>query len=180
MAIALLVASVGTPAWLARGKPGYSALHHSISELGEIGSPIGTLTNAYFAALGVAAWWLLWSLAEANRELPVEALWMMSGIGFGYVGAALFPCDVGAPLSGTWRNTAHNAFGAVQYVGGAVGLFTLSDAASGLGQTVFAWLAGAVAVGATGISLLTAYRGLLQRVAELALFVGLVVLAWSP
>ena len=97
-------------------------------------------------------------------------------IAIGYIGASLFPCDPGSPLSGTPRQAFHNLAGAVEYIGGG---FALMDIARDFGPPFR--LAGFVVLAAAiGLSIVpaSAGRGILQRAAELCLFGGLALAAW--
>ena len=94
----------------------------------------------------------------------------------GYLGAAVFPCDVGSPFSGSNRQAMHNLGGAVEYLGGAAALLRLAEHN---GQPFKAL--GFIVLGVTiGISLplLAPVRGLVQRVGEPCLFGGLALALW--
>ncbi len=151
-------------------KPGYSHTRDTISELGEVGDPNARLVAyGWFlpvgVALGVVAL-LVYTPAPAAGALTLC-------IAIGYVAAALAPCDRGAPAVGSPRQALHNLGGAVEYVGGAAVLFRLSET----GGSPYLVAAGAVAVAVVVFSLpaLAAVRGLVQRMAEMALFGGLVL-----
>ena len=153
-------------------KPAYHHAKHTISELGEIGAP-----DERRVALGVFLPVGLFALVAAvalTGTAPAAAA-LAAAIAVGYIGAAMFPCDPGAPAVGSWRNTLHMAFGAVQYLGGGVALTALSES---FGQPFeaagFLVLGGALLVGYLRSSLM---RGLVQRVVEGALFGGLLLAA---
>lgn len=159
--------------FFARRKPGYSHLHHTISELGETGSrDQRPVAFAWFLPIGLA---LLLVACLLRSHSPAASLLALA-IGIGYAGAALFRCDRGSPLSGTWRQSLHNLAGGVEYIGGGMALVTL---ARDLGAPFR--IAGFVVLGAAiALSVLpsTGPRGAVQRVAELCLFGGLVCAAW--
>lgn len=158
---------------LARRRPGYSHIKHTISELGERGAPderlVGFGVFLPVGALALAAAYLLYP-----AHTPIAALALC--IAIGYVGAALFPCDPGSPTVGSARQGVHNLAGAVEYIGGA---FALIVTAESLGET-FKYLGFAVLAATAVLSLVptSAVRGLVQRCAELCLFGGLAWATW--
>lgn len=149
-------------------KPAYSHLRHTISELGEIGAPQARLVAiGVFLPIGIVTLLVAWLVRGRETETVALALCLATG----YIAAALFPCDVGSPVSGTWRQAAHNLGGAVEYIGGAFALMGIAAHAGDPFRTL-----GIVVLGAAiAISLapLAGVRGLVQRVAELCLFGGL-------
>ena len=158
---------------LAPRKAGYSHVMHTISEIGELGARDQRFVAlGLFLPVGLCLLFVAWLLRPAS--MPAAALALC--IAIGYIGAALFPCDPGSPLSGTPRQALHNLAGAVEYIGGGFALMTL---ARPLGQPFK--IAGFIVLGvAVGLSLVPAGagRGILQRVAELCLFGGLALAAW--
>lgn len=158
---------------LGRRKAGYSHCLHTISELGERGA-----CDARFVALGLflPVGLLLLAAAAVTWRGDARAGALALCIGVGYLGAACFPCDPGSPRSGSWRQGMHNLAGGVQYIGGAMALMALAP-----GQGMVFQLAGAVVLGcgiAIGLLSPTAWRGALQRVAEVCLFAGLAYPLW--
>lgn len=158
-------------------RPGYSHLRDTISELGEVGAAEGRRVSfGVFlpVGLGLAAYGFLVrqsTLAAAN-ELAMLAFCVAAG----YVVAAFFPCDPGSPLSGSFRQGIHNLGGAVEYIGGALALFRLAEVQGEpfqlLGAIVFP--AGLL----LSLPQLAKVRGLIQRVAETALCLGLFLPLW--
>jgi len=149
-------------------KPAYRHVRHTISELGEIGAP-----HARLVALGVflPVGGVMLLVAWLVRAFGTETCALALCLAVGYIVAALFPCDAGAPVSGTWRQAVHNLGGAVEYIGGAFALLGIAGHAGEPFRTL-----GIVVLGAAiAISLtpLAGVRGLVQRVAELGLFGGL-------
>lgn len=172
-AVSSLFLAVGV--WrLALRRPGYSHVRHTISELGESGAAASMLVaHGLFLPFGLAmlgVGWLSHALSPASATLAVC-------LGVGYVGAAVFPCDSGSPLVGSWRQSLHNLAGGVQYVGGAAAIWRL-----GALHWVFAVVA--LAVGACAMLLsvraVSPWRGAIQRVAELMLLGSLVAALCAP
>lgn len=150
-------------------RPEYSQLRHSISELGELGGLNARIVSfGVFLPFGVAMLLVAWLCQDINLSAARLALCIAAG----YVGAALFPCDPGSPISGSWRQFAHNIAGAVQYVGGAAVLRQLSSAAPLL---EYAALLVSVAAALLLLAAGSALRGAIQRVAEVVLLGCLVV-----
>jgi hypothetical protein len=158
---------------LAPRKVGYSHFRHTISELGESGArherfvAWGLFLPVGLALLGVAAW---------ARDLQPAVAALAGCIAVGYIGAALFPCDPGSPMSGSPRQLAHNFAGFVQYSGGGFALMTVAREFGAPFQA-----AGFIVLGsAVGLSVVPAGagRGLLQRVAETCLFGALALALW--
>lgn len=156
---------------LARNKPGYSHWRHTISELGEEGSPDQALVSlAVFlpisVAMGIAAYLL-------NASLQPAAI-LALGLATGYFAAAIMPCDPGSPLTGSFNQGMHNLGGGIQYVAGAWALLRLGEP-HGLPFRV----AGFVVIAALiGLSFPQAWRGAVQRSAEACLFGGLAAAIW--
>ncbi len=159
---------------LAPKKPGYSHVRHTISEIGEIGSP-----NQRFVAFGVflPIGLLILLAAYLIRPLsPVSAALALC-ISVGYVGAAIFPCDPGSPASGSPRQGVHNLCGGIEYIGGGFAFFTLAES---FGQPFKAagFLVIASAIALTFLPS-TSVRGMIQRIAESCLFAGLAAANWQ-
>ena len=180
LAVVTAAAAVSVPVYFGARKPGYSHVRHTISELGEIGSPVGSSVSYIgFLSTGILLWLFLLVAAAALPHESTEAFYLLSLVGVGYVGGAIFRCDPGAPLIGSSRNTLHNIFGALEYVGAAGAFTTLkrSEFWSPLsGLTVYA--GGLVLVCLWGISFPHPFRGLIQRVAETTIFLGVVLIGW--
>lgn len=152
-------------------KPAYHHWRHTISELGEEGSPVARAVNyGLFLPVGL----LLWLVAVLANQEAVAGL--AGCIGVGYAVAAFFPCDVGSPLSGSGRQQIHNFGGAIEYIGGAYWLGQLSPPLLIAEHNLFTVAAGTV-IGGTillsfpGLSL----RGALQRVIEMILLGSLLI-----
>jgi hypothetical protein len=184
LALALSIVSAAiaaaVPIYFGRRKPGYSHVRHTISELGETGSPVGrSVSYIGFLATGISVWLFLLVAAGALPRESKETFYLLSLVGAGYVGAALFRCDPGAPPVGSWRNVLHNIFGGLEYLG-AVGAFTTlrnSSFWSPLSDFMM-YAGGLVLVCLWGISFPHPFRGLVQRVAESTIFLGMVLMGW--
>jgi len=163
LAIALLL--------LGRRKPGYSHLRHTISEIGESGARDQRFVAlGLFLPIGLALLVVAYLLRPESSASAMLAL----AIAIGYLGAALFPCDPGSPLSGSTKQAMHNLAGGIEYVGGGFALMTLARDFGPAFQTAgFAVLGAAVAL---SVLPSTSIRGLIQRIAEACLF-G--CLAWA-
>jgi hypothetical protein len=178
LAVLTAVTAAFVPAYYGSRKPGYSHLRDTISELGETGSPVGgRVSYVGFIAIGVLVWVFV---IVATRVVPSEsaqALRWLSLVGAGYVGGAIFRCDPGAPPFGSWQNGLHNLFGFGEYAGaaGAFAMLKESDYWAPL-SSVMEFAAGLVAVCLLGISFPHPFRGLIQRVAETTIFVGIVLI----
>lgn len=147
---------------------GYRPVRHTISELGAHGTRSSRLVSlGVFLPVG-----LLLALAAhlANATAPQAAL-LAAFIAIGYLSAAVFPCDVGSPMTGSTRQYLHNLGGAVEYVGGAYALYALY----GSHGEPYRIAATVVLIALVGISIDNAIRGLIQRIAELTLFATLLM-----
>ncbi len=156
-----------------RRKPGYNHVVHTISELGEMGAP-NARAVAWLVFLPIG---LLQFVVTALHIASDPAIGLVSAcIGVGYVVAAVFPCDPGSPVSGSWRQVIHNLGGGVEYVGGGLG-FLNAARQFGVAFEVLGYAILAVALALTVLPR-TSVHGLVQRLGELGLFGGLAVLVW--
>lgn len=152
-------------------KPAYSHWHHTISELAEVGSPLSRVVSyGLFLPVGLLLG-LVATLADTT------ALAGLAGcVAIGYVVAAIFPCDVSSPLSGSGRQQIHNVGGAVEYIGGAYWLAQLSPRLLVLDYNLYALAAGSLIVGSILLSIPgLVIRGLIQRIMEGILFGALLM-----
>ncbi|MFD2937437.1 DUF998 domain-containing protein [Spirosoma flavum] len=152
-------------------KPAYSHWHDTISEVGEVGSPLArAVSYGLFLPVG-----LLLGLVAALAD--TTALAGLAGcIGTGYVVAAFFPCDVGSPVSGSGRQQIHNIGGAVEYIGSAYWLTQLSPQRMVMGYNLYSIAAGSLIVGSILLSIPgLGIRGLIQRIMEGILFGSLLL-----
>ncbi len=160
---------------LARRKPGYSHLVHTISELGETGSRDQRLV-AWGLFFPVAA--ALAGLAFLSWPLAEELAWLAGCVAVGYGVAVVFPCDQGSPVTGSWRQGLHNLGGAVQYIGGGLALVNAAGRWGGAAEAA-GYLVLATAAALTFLPA-RSWRGLAQRIGEFVLFGALVVLTLAP
>jgi hypothetical membrane protein len=154
-----------------RRKPGYSHIAHTISELGEAGTPdqravalgvflpVGLLLAAVACVIGIAS-------------PPQFAL--AACLAAGYVVAGLFACDAGSPPFGSFRQTVHNLGGAIEYGGGALSLMWLAESQGQLFRVAGVM----VAMAMVAVSFESGFRGGIQRIAEMCLFGGLGLSLW--
>jgi hypothetical protein len=155
---------------LAAARPGYSHVRDTISQLGESGAPRARwISYGVFLPVGIT----LVSVAYLLLSHSVDIALLAAALAVGYLGAWLFPCDAGSPAWGTWRQVAHNCCGGVQYVVGGFALYRIRAQHGPL-----SWAPAAVIL----FALLTPFvmrrfqlLGLMQRVAELTLFIALVL-----
>lgn len=156
---------------LAPKKLGYSHIKHTISEIGEIGAHNQRFVAfGLFLPIGIS---LLIVAYLINTASPPAARLALC-VAIGYIGAAVFPCDAGAPLYGSVSHTLHFFAGAVEYIGGAFALMTLAESLGEPFET-----AGYIVIGvAIALSFPHPIRGLIQRIAEICLFGGLALAAW--
>jgi hypothetical protein len=180
LAVATALTAFAVPTYYGSRKPGYSHLRHTISELGEIGSPVGRGVSYFgFVPIGILLWLFLLVAAKSLPHEPKEVFYLLSLVGAGYVGGAIFRCDPGAPFIGSWRNTFHNIFGVLEYLG-AIGAFTTlkrSEFWSPLSE-LMEYAAGLLVICLWAISFAHPLRGLVQRVAEATIFLGVVLMGW--
>ncbi|NTX55429.1 DUF998 domain-containing protein [Myxococcus sp. CA039A] len=166
------------PWWFARRRPGYSHLRHTISELGASGAPEAKrVAWLGFAPAGLA---VMGFSAVLNTRLTPEGdvitgLALLSLLGVSYVGAAVFPCDEGAPFWGTWKNQMHNLVAGLGYFGAGGGLIELQRVFEDLPALAsLSTLTGAVGklvlLGMVALSFESPVRGLIQRTVESLVF----------
>jgi hypothetical membrane protein len=167
---------------------GYSHRRHTISELGEIGTPHSRLVGlGLFLPVGLCCLALARQFIDtvAPGNLSRGASTLAISLAVGYLVAAFFPCDPGSPLQGSWRQGVHNLGGGAEYVGGATGLWLIGGALrAGTSELVIGmtFIVGAGVVGTSVLvlssSALFRWRGVVQRIAEVVLFAALVVVAY--
>ncbi len=153
-------------AYFGRQRAGYSHITHTISELAEAGSPLEkTVSFGVFLPIGLAMAGLAWWLRGDEASMLFTA-----SLAVGYGCAAFFPIDPDAPALGSWRNGLHNLSAGASYVL-AMGAFETLARDHGspydLGKfLIFGFILSVYIPG------LRDWRGLLQRVTELAIFAG--------
>jgi Protein of unknown function (DUF998) len=162
-------------------RPGYSQISNTISELGETGAPqAGEVAFGFFLPVGLLVWLALGLVfREASDTYVAVSFMALSSLGAGYVIAAFFPCDAGAPLYGTWRTQVHNLAGFIDYEGTGLGFLFIAGHFARHGAAFKAAacvVAGALLLLGTALLSLEAawhVRGAIQRIAEVVQFAGL-------
>lgn len=162
----------GSIVYFAARRKSYSHIKHTISELGEKGSPdAGKVNNLVFLPVGM----VMLLIALMSETQSMQGLSFCLGVG--YTVAAFFPCDPGSPLSGSGRQQIHNLGGFVEYAGG---LYFLNQAA----KHAPLMFIGKEAITATLIACIVlisipnfSLRGAAQRIAEVLLLGSLIQLS---
>ena len=188
ISVASIAASLllGGVLWFGARVPGYSHVRQTISELGEVGSRYSVIVSwGLFAPVGILLSLLTVTLVYRvdSSDFRDAVMFLTSAVSIGYLGAAIFPCDPGSPLTGTWRQQIHNLLGGVEYVGGTGALFLAAQSLSPVFDATLipsvvngsAVVVGTVTLGLS-FSATFAVRGCLQRVGELALFGNIILL----
>jgi hypothetical protein len=154
-------------------RPSYSQARHTISELGEYGSPDQQMVAfGVFLPIGLAL--LLAAFVLQPRSAPSAGLALC--IGIGYIVAAAFPCDPGSPSSGSTRQALHNIGGGIEYFGGAYALLRLSESFGAPFRAAGFFVAAAAII--ISVPAVGRIRGIVQRFAEACLFAALVWCTW--
>lgn len=179
-------AAVGSTLWLLAGivivsrrLSFYSQLRQTISELGAHGTRHARVV-AWLVFFPVGLLVLLFSFAffyaSGTSPTVAEAMWLFAFVGVAYIGSAFFPCDVAAPMFGSWRNNIHMAFGIAEYLGALAGLYLLHGWFLMHDKMLDAFIMQACLFAiVAGVLLMTQawlmnWRGLAQRVAEAGIF----------
>jgi hypothetical membrane protein len=167
-------------------KPGYSHTANFISELNATGTPWAQELGLFgFVPLGllVAAFLLAaYPLAQLSGASRVGFILLWSQP-LAFLGVAAAPCDPGCPIGGSVLQQVHDLLGLVTYFAAAAGFFLLSFH-SRLGLTG-KWYFRVASVAWLGLFLFMLFpefapiRGLLQRMADGLLWVGVLVIAWA-
>lgn len=176
------------PWYFGQRKPGYSHVYHTISEIGEAGAP-DQAKVAYlgFLPIGVASWLFLVasSFCFPPDQQSTCGTFLLGFVGLGYVASAVFPCDRGAPLSGSWKNNLHVLFGGLGYVGAGVGFILLAESFNAVASwgrlaEYTKWSGYIVLLATLGVSIPgLPVRGLVQRIAESVIFAWVLVVSVS-
>lgn len=168
--VALSFVFFGTVLFAIR-KPGYSHFKHTISELGEQNAKDQAPVNyGFFLPVGL----ILLAIAFLSKDTTTGGLALV--VGLGYSVAAFFPCDVGSPSSGSWKQQIHNLGGFIQYVG-AIYFISQADLSIFFISNEILLLILIVCLVAISIPAFV-LRGLAQRIAELLIFINLIKLSY--
>lgn len=169
-------------------KPGYSQTSNFVSEYNATGTPLArTLTYAGFAATTAM---LVAFMATALPLLHVSGAsrlgaWLLWSVPASYFLAVIAPCDAGCPLDGSASQTAHNLLAIVTYFGMGAGIFLIS-LASGFGRfklrrsfLLVSGIAFPVVFFLMVQPELGSWRGLLQRLSDVAMAISLALVIWT-
>lgn len=166
--------------YFASRHPGYSHISNTISELGESGAPdAARVSFGFFLPVGLLVWLALWIVCRGTSDkYALLALISLSSLGAGYVAAAFFPCDSGAPFFGSWRTQVHNLVGFIDYEGTCIGFLLVSryfarrQATLQAAAFLFAAVLLFVCLALLSSESTHPLRGAIQRVAEPIQFAG--------
>lgn len=165
--------------------PDYSLVANYISELGARGQPWGEVISiAGFVSIGVLIGAFVIMAAPIAQVEGASRLgcWLLFSQAIAYVGAGLAPCDSGCPQSGSISQVIHNWIALFTYIAAGVGFFLLARAPK-LGKAASRGfvLGGVFWLAAFALMLEPAFSGwagLLQRLAEMVLWITLLFIAW--
>lgn len=169
-------------------KPGYSQLSNFVSEYNATGTAwADTLTYAGFLATSILLSAFLISAAPLVQVSGVSRLgfWLLWSLPASFFLALFAPCDAGCPIDGSTSQLIHNLYAIVTYFGMGVGIAFISLAprfnAFKLRRT-FMLLVG-IAFPVVFVTMIepdfAPWRGLLQRLLDIALATSLVLIAWT-
>ncbi len=167
-------------------KPGYSQLSNFVSEYNATGTPwAGTLGYAGFLATSVLLSAFLVSASPLIRVSGLSRLgfWLLWSVPASYAFATFAPCDAGCPAEGSTSQGLHNLLAIVLYLGVGASIALVSFAS---GFKPFKLRRGFML--STGIAFpvvfalmvqpdLAPWRGLLQRLLDVALAISLVLVS---
>lgn len=160
--------------------PAYRFLSQTISELGHESSPIRwQIAWGYFFPVAILIAAQLLTLLT-NDSLPRLLIVCLAMTPLAYLIAILFPCDQGAPLIGSFKNSVHMLFGFFEYAGAIAAMIWLAYLADNAASHLL--FASLTMVLVAGLALLTwpaasRIKGLIQRIMELSIFVSILLLA---
>jgi len=152
-------------------KSGYDHFKHTISELGETGTPWEKQVGfGLFLPVGIGL--LVIAFTHWDHEI-VRGLSVCLAVG--YLVAAFFPCDKGSPSSGSRKQQVHNLGGFIEYAGSIFFLVKAGEYDLGILGINFK-IIGYIVIVCVIITSIPGnpVRGLAQRVAELLLFGALI------
>ena len=169
--------------WFGRRADSYSHLRDTISELGATGTKDARVVAwLWFAPSGVIFAVAALALGQGlGTDDAMRAASIFAFVGVGWIGAALFPCDPGAPAFGTVKNQLHNLAGGGAYLAGAAGLIEMARALADRHPLLVmtAQVSGPIVL--LGLFLISLpempMRGLIQRVIEAILHAWLLLAA---
>ncbi len=188
IAALLIVTGVILPQTIAEMQVDYRWMGQYLSELGATGAPHARVMNNFgFLPTGVlwaAALYLLIRRVRGGKAFVIGALLLM-GTSISYIGAYVFPCDLGCPIEGSEKQFMHNTLGLVGYLTAPLGLFLIASQFFRSRQSNLGALSALAAVLVTlGFILMAAAgdaspKGAWQRLADFTLFFWLLAVAWN-
>jgi hypothetical protein len=154
--------------YFGRKQPGYNHIKDTISELAQTGSLNERMINYFvFFVVGLSLFLLgLYVYYTVSNPIAKAYSGLLCSVAIGYGVAAFFPCDPGCPLAGSTKQFIHNAGGFVEYVGGGYFMFQIPEL-----QAIAPVVLGAGIL--MSFTFLFRWRGLVQRVAEIFLFISM-------
>ena len=164
--------TIGGTWWFGRRAVDYSHQRDTISELGAAGTKDAkAVAWLWFAPSGLIFALAALALGETfHTEDARQAAAILAFVGVGWIGAAIFPCDRGAPSFGTVRNHVHNLTGGGAYLAGAAGLIEMARAIEDSHRLLSVIAQGAGPAILFGLFLISfpglPVRGLIQRLME--------------
>jgi len=169
-------------------KPGYSQFSNFVSEYNATGTPqADTLTYAGFFASAALLSFFLVAAAPLAQVSGVSRLgfWLLWSVPASYLVGAIFPCDVGCPAEGSTSQLLHNGLSILAYfgMGLSVALVSLSPGFNSFTlRRIFMLLTG-IAFPLVFVAMLqpdlAPWRGLLQRLLDVALAISLILISWT-
>jgi len=177
-----------TPLLFGALHPDYQQMRDYISELGAVAAP--------------HAWWVAWfgflpiglltamtalllpgALPKGRLAMVAPLLMLGVGVTLGYLGAIVWPCDPGCPAVGSATQQIHNLLGLLEYGLGGLGLLLFARLFWPLPAwrtlaviLALLWLVVWFALGMMGDPQQAEWRGGWQRLAEVSLFGGMLLI----
>lgn len=188
--LVLLVSGVFLPEFLGATRSDYSSFGNYISELGASGSSTEELTNRLvFPLVGISGFLIiiaLWYRLPDSKGIRSGLICLALGLPCAYIGAAIFPCDLGCPVEGSGSQSIHNLLGLIQYPLAVIGFVLLAANLKShpVWRAGFALAAAAMAIGFVMMLMPSQenLRGLWQRMGDYTAFIVLayIVLTTQP
>lgn len=169
-------------------KPGYSQLSNFVSEYNATGTArANTLTYAGFLATSVLLSAFLISATPLVQVSGASRLgfWLLWSLPASFFLALFAPCDAGCPIEGSTSQLMHNLYAIVTYFGMGAGIALISLARKFSAfklRRAFMLLVG-VAFPVVFVIMIqpdiAPWRGLIQRLLDVALAASLILIAWT-
>lgn len=178
--LAIVVSAYGQ-LYFAKRLPEYYWVSQTISELASIDSPcrrsvaLYYFTPVFILLCSLCIFWL-WS-----GFYPLISILFLVTMPLSYLIAAIYPCDEGAPLKGSFSNNLHMIFGALQYLGTPLGFVLIAiNVPLTFSTSAALYLSATTIVVCFMMMLLRKFRavtGVVQRVAEFTSLFGWLALS---